>query len=228
MEGFKIRLILLPGMDGTGILFKPLEKLIPSFIEYEIIPLASFQSNKPNVQATELAEKLGNEEVVIFAESYSGLIAYELCKLNTVTIKHVFFAACFLERPTFLSKFSCLLPFSLLRSEIIPSAILGSLFFAKPTSSDLVNLFYQSLNNVSDMNLKSRLNVIALVKTQTDVINQPCTYIKASSDWLVSNKVIGTFRSLCLNINIVDVEGGHFIVQSNPSKCWELIQSVIT
>ena len=90
-QEYRILLILLPGMDGTGILFEPILSLIPTEVTHEVIPLHKFDSDLPCEQACELATYLGtDEEVIIFAESYSGLIAYELCKLKRNNIKHVF------------------------------------------------------------------------------------------------------------------------------------------
>lgn len=88
-------------MDGTGILFEPILGLIPDNIECEVFPLQKFESDFPIEQAHELSEHLGNEEVIIFAESYSGLIAYELCKLKRNNIKHVFFCSCVFRMPIF-------------------------------------------------------------------------------------------------------------------------------
>jgi len=214
-------------MDGTGILFDPLLKVIPESTDYEIIPLSKFQSKTPTLQAKELAKIIGNDDTIIFAESYSGLIAYELCKLNGISIKHVFFAAGFLERPSLISKFSRVLPLFFIRWKLIPASLLSHLFFGKASEIELVRLFYKSLSEVTDQTLKTRLNIISKAARPTEQINQPVTYISASNDWLVSNNSIDVFKELCSNLTIVNLEGGHFIVQSNPEKCWEQIRSVI-
>jgi len=214
-------------MEGTGILYDPLLKLIPESIENEVIPLSQFQSKEPALQAIELAKTIGNEETVIFTESYSGLIAYELCKLESPSIIHVFFAAGFLERPSLISKFSQILPLTFLRWKLIPRGLLSFLFFGESSKKELVDLFYRSLSQVTNKTLRTRLNIIAKAKRPKERINQPVTYISASNDWLVSESSIEVFEELCSNLNIVNLEGGHFIVQSNPEKCWEQILNVI-
>ncbi len=214
-------------MDGTGILFEPLLKLISGTIQYEVIALSKFQSETPSAQAAELAIMIANQEVILFAESYSGLIAYELCKLQGESIKHVFFAAGFLERPSLISRYASLFPITFLRCKLIPAAVLNYLFFDRSSNSELVDLFYQSLGSVPNKTLRTRLDIIAQAKRPVDKVKQPTTYLCASNDWLVSKNVITTFKRLCVNFELINVTGGHFIAQSNPEKCWQEVLRVI-
>jgi len=210
-------------MDGTGILFEPILSLIPDNIEYEVFPLQKFESDLPIEQANELSEHLGNEEVLIFAESYSGLIAYELCKLKWNNIKHVFFAAAFLECPSFLSKLSPFIPLTIVRKRIIPTKMLSYLLFGDCAKTDLIDLFYRSLIRVSNNVLMQRLKVISSITPAITKIDIPSTYICADKDFLVSKKCIARFEELFTNLTIIELEGGHFIAQSNATHCWDSI-----
>jgi len=207
-------------MDGTGVLFEPLIHLIPDSVEYEIYPLQKFEANFPVKQAQELATYLGSEEVIIFAESYSGLIAYELCRLKQNNIKHVIFAASFLECPSFLSKFSILLPLSVVRMNLIPKKLLSYVLFGSLQRIDLVDLFYRSLDKVSNKDLRSRLNIISGLTTATAEIDVPATYICAEKDLLVNRNCIKRFDKLFNHLDIIELKGGHFIAQSNAEECW--------
>ena len=219
-----IRLILLTGMDGTGILFEPLLNFIPHNVECEVYPLQKFESHSPVEQAHELANYLGNEEVIIFAESFSGLIAYELCKLKVTNIKHIIFAAAFLERPSFLSKLSFLLPLNIIRKKLIPAALLSYLLFGSFQRPELVHLFYKSFNEVSNRTLRSRLHIISTFSNVTTNIEIPATYIRAKKDFLVSKNCIQKFEKVFKHLNIIHLDGGHFIAQSNAKECWLSIE----
>ncbi|MBQ4810359.1 alpha/beta hydrolase [Pseudoalteromonas luteoviolacea] len=222
-----MRLVFLPGMDGTGILFEPIKKCIAESCSYEVVTLSSLSSNNPKEQAVEIAEQFKSEEIVIFAESYSGLIAYELCQLSGVTVKHVFFAASFLSRPSLLAKFSALIPLSMMRHRIVPFAILSYLLFGSANRTELVKLFYKALDNVSNKALKERLKIIRRAIEPVEKIQQPTTYLNASADYLVNKKVISAFKRVCLELNVVNIQGGHFIAQSNPEKCWQEVSRII-
>lgn len=221
-----IKLILLPGMDGTGKLFEPLLTYLPPSIDAEVIALSSLSSNCIRSQAEEIAELIGNQEVIIFAESYSGSIAYELAQMNFINIKHIIFVASFLSRPSVLSKFGPIAPLGVLRLNVVPSFLLSWLFFGSCKRNDLVKLFMHALNLVTNNTLKSRLRAIASLTEPKEPITVPCTYIQATKDKLVNPNSITVFQNLCVNLKTEKVVGGHFIAQCNPKKCADIILTV--
>jgi hypothetical protein len=222
-----VKILLIPGMDGTGELFKPLLDELPNYVDTQVVSLNSLKTQSPKEQASEIASSIGNDEVVILSESYSGYIAYHLSLHSNVNIKHIIFAASFLENPTWLSRFNKLLPLNLVRSGLLPNIILSPTLFGQRNSKELVKLFISSLKLVSNSSLRYRLKVINNLVRPTELLSVPCTYVQASSDYLVSNKSVDVFKELCININVVKVSGGHFIVQSNPHYFSKLLQGVI-
>jgi hypothetical protein len=221
-----VRLLLIPGMDGTGELFRPLLDQLPQNINTQVICLNDLKSQKPNEQALEIASLIGDDEVIILSESYSGSIAYHLSLLPNLNIRHIIFAASFLENPTWLSHFNKLLPLNLVRSGLIPDRILSTILFDQNNRS-LIELFNSSLKLVNNSTLRFRLNVIANLVRPNELVSVPCTYVQASCDYLVSKKSVNIFKKLCININVVNLDGGHFIVQSNPHYFSTLVQDII-
>ena len=226
-EGSLIKLLLIPGMDGTGKLFNPLIELLPKSLSTQVICLNLLHSEEPKEQASEIASLIGKEEIVILAESYSGSIAYHLSLISDLNIKHIIFAASFLEPPSKLAKLSGCLPLSLIRRGFIPSFVLSRLFFAQRNNKKLVSLFLAALKLVDNSTLKQRLKTISSLASPTYEVGVPCTYVSAKSDYLVSKKSVHIFSKLCVNINVFRAKGGHFIVQSNPLYFSKLVQSVI-
>ncbi|KMT63639.1 hypothetical protein [Catenovulum maritimum] len=214
-------------MDGTGELFNPLLKLLPQYLELQVICLNSLCSQKPEEQAFEITSLIGEDEIIILAESYSGFIAYHLSLIPTVNIKHIIFAASFLENPSKLSKLSSLLPLNLIRNGFIPSFILSRFLFAQSNNKYLVSLFLSALKLIDNSTLKQRLKIISNLVAPVKQVSVPCTYVNAKSDYLVSKKSVHLFNELFVNINIVNATGGHFIVQSNPLYFSKLIHGVI-
>ena len=222
-----MKVLLIPGMDGTGKLFRPLLDELPSDMDTQVICLNDLAAQTPIEQALEIASLIGSEEVIILSESYSGYIAYHLSLLPNLNIKHVIFAASFLENPTWFSRLNRLLPLNLVRSGLIPDIILSPVLFSQRNNKNLVKLFMSSLKSVSNSTLRQRLNAIAnLVRPNESVLVQ-CTYVQASNDYLVSKRTVDVFKELCININVVKANGGHFIVQSNPHYFSKLVQGVI-
>ncbi|MDX3774001.1 alpha/beta hydrolase [Chromatiaceae bacterium AAb-1] len=222
----KPKLILLPGLDGTGLLFKPLTDILPSEINYQVIPLSSLLSDEPAAQAKEIARLLGNEPCILFAESYSGLIAYELCRQQQADIKHVIFAASFLDKPSAVSRFAALLPLWPIRRKLVPAGFMNRLLFGNTDRKNLLPLFYSAFDIADPAALKARLQRISKLEPPAGLIHQPCTYICAADDWLVSKNALTDFKRLCTQLDIAPVNGGHLVAQGQPDKCVAIIQDI--
>lgn len=73
-----MKLVLLPGMDGTGILFLPLLQCLTPFVEVQIISYPA-DSCLDYAQLYQQVEKeLPNEPYALLAESFSGPIAIKI------------------------------------------------------------------------------------------------------------------------------------------------------
>ncbi len=76
-----MKIVMLPGLDGTGLLFEPALATCPA--EFEAIPLALSQ-DEPSTYA-DLAERVlrdlpGEEPYLLLAESFSGPLALEVAR----------------------------------------------------------------------------------------------------------------------------------------------------
>jgi len=216
----------LPGLDGTGLLFKPLLEQTPSSDLFSIFPLIQEPIGyQPQIEFLE--KEIGDTEVILVAESYSGYIAYELACRGNIGIKHIVFAASFLAPPSFLIKFVNILPLGLIKSQLLPYWILNDFLFGNKGNRELESRFYRSINSVSHRVLMRRLKNISELKSPTKTLQIPCTYIKAESDRLVNANSAKIFEKVCTNLTIKRVEGGHFVLQSNPKTCFGIINRVI-
>jgi hypothetical protein len=129
-------------MDGTGKLFDPLLGELPNNIHTQVISLNSLDAQEPKEQALEIASLIDNDELIILSESYSGYIAYQLSLLPNLNIKHIIFAASFLENPKKFSRFNKLLSLRLVRSGLIPDFILSSIFLFNATIKNWLSYFF--------------------------------------------------------------------------------------
>lgn len=219
-----MKILLLPGMDGTGVLFKPFTELAPPQFEVHEIQLLQEENVTYEMQAERISKKIDGE-VIIVAESYSGMIAIELLKMAEVNIKHVFFVASFLEAPSHLSKLGSLMPTKLISITSRPSRLLYRFLFGRFATSKLSELFTLAMNSVDAKVLKYRLGQISKLSKHTDSYSVPCTYIRANQDNLVSTKAIKSFEYAFASVDIKFVDGTHFALQTNPVDCWKVIEN---
>ena len=222
-----MKLILLPGMDGTGKLFSPLINLITD-IDLEVIPLPYEGPQDYDSLTQWVSTKLPESDFILLAESFSGPIAANLSRQNNPHLKSVIFVASFLSVPSRwkLTVARCL-PIKFL------SKMPGARFFYKSfclrwdANPDLLKLFESVLAEVPQAVLKARL------KTMSDLAYQPfssdliATYIQAADDKLVPVNAIKNFFKTYSHINLVKIRAPHFLLQSKAEESAKIIRTVI-
>ena len=222
-----MKVVLIPGMDGTGALFDPFIESAPVGIEVISLPLIQRSYAGYEDQARHIIGSIGDQPVVLVAESYSGMVAYNMLKIGCSNIQHIVFAASFISRPSRLASIAKYLPVGILKNRAVPEVLVGRLLFGGFSTPQLIKLFYGSLNSVDNDILKSRICQIAMLPVPSMPINVPCTYIRPKGDILVSKRAIESFQNLCQKLAVCEVDGTHFVLQTNPGQCWQVVQSAI-
>ncbi|MES2823455.1 MAG: hypothetical protein V4732_07630 [Pseudomonadota bacterium] len=221
-----MKIILLPGMDGTGLLFKPLLPLLS--IPQEVIPFNSAPHQTYESIYAYVKAQLPNEEFYLLAESFSGPIAARLASENIQYLKGIIFVATFLSCPSrplvsFARKLSLKkllkIPFS---SFFIRKFLIGSRF--------PLELLYKAISEVTEFEFKNRLSALESLNEKPVKIksNIPVLYLYAENDYLVSENHISEFVSLFANVLVCHVKGTHFLLQSNPEGCAKQINDFIS
>jgi len=224
-------LILLPGMDGTGIMFDPLLKALPSGIQVKVIayPCDTALSYKELVLYVQdrLPE---NKDFVLLAESFSGPIAYEIArqmaKENNEHLKRVIFVASFIGLPNRLLRLVKILPLNFLFSGIIPDFIL-KILIGDFKNKYALELLKNSLDKVSPDILSYRIKEMSGLPINIQGRINKSVYIQAISDRLVSSGNSDIIKNISTKFRLYRVEGSHFICQVNPEKCALIIEHEI-
>ncbi len=220
--------ILLPGLDGTGVLFNQLIEHFPQSLAWRCFSADAFGSEKVSEQAQCIVEQLADCPCIIFAESYGGRLAYEILINPRVRVLHVVFAASFLKRPSFLSRYAAWLPLWPLYRGLLPNWLLNKILFGEYAANPmLLDLFYQALAKAPEQRIKSRLAAVATMEPATQPFTVPCTYVCADADYLVNSAAGRHIAELSSDFSLIELQGGHFIAQCQPRACAELLQMLV-
>jgi pimeloyl-ACP methyl ester carboxylesterase len=223
-----LKLVLLPGMDGTGHLFAPLLHSIPEF-DCQIIPLPE-EGNQCYPSITEwVKDKLPEENFILIAESFSGPIGLELAKAQPDNLKGIIFVATFLSPPNkLLTTLARFLPLKLMSRLPFSSYVLKRLFLGSGASNELVDLFRSTINSLPPSLISARLNTISSLVFSPARLDLPVGYIQARSDKLIQKNKICEFKAKFKDILIKPIEGPHFILQAKPNECSEVIRELVS
>lgn len=212
-----MKLVLLPGMDGTGLLFEPLIPLLPvpyTIISYPSTPEQTYESIYRHIKAN-----LPREDFYIVAESFSGPIAARLASENLANLKGIIFVATFLSCPSKrLVKLAKKLPLKAVLNLSFLQYLIGKYALGDQFS---LALFLRAMSNVSEQELKQRMTALqSLDKNQIRMLSTiNALYIGANKDWLVEKKHVEQFYKFFPNISVVYIDGTHFLLQFNPAQC---------
>ncbi len=219
-----MKLILLPGMDGTGILFQPFLDILPKEIETQIITFPCNEKLSYQELTSFVCDKLPEDnDFVLLAESFSGPIAYELSKKENERLKSIIFVASFIQPPNKLLSLAKIASFYYLIPKKLPSFVLKFLL-GSTASNNLYPLINKALSKVSNQVMEFRLKEMAHLPSQSEPFSKKCIYIQAKDDNLVSLNSAVTIESLNQELKVFKVEGSHFLLQVNPEDCSKIVQ----
>lgn len=218
-------LVMLPGMDGTGMMFEPLLQCLPSNVNHKIIPIPEVYFSSHHELAETILSDLPDGQCIILAESFSGRTAYELCLLAPEKIIHVVFAASFLNNPNKLTALSSLLPLSLLKSTLVPNWLHKNVLFGSNQAP--VKLLHDSLSNIDNDLLRNRLQLIANLSKPKERLSISATVIIASKDFLVCSNTQNEFAEVFLKTKHYEIGVGHFVLQAAPKDVAAIVTHVI-
>lgn len=211
-----MKLVLLPGMDGTGLLFEPLLPHIHN-IEVLVLPLPNNGAQDYKTLAAYVVERLPKEDFILVAESFSGGIAAHLSQQSLPHLKGIIFVASFLSAPKkALAYLASFLPIRQLAQLPFSGVVHRFLFLGKEAGTKEIELFKSALDSVTGSALKLRLMVIAQSGYDGFKSGVPVVYLAATQDRLVPAMKKQEFVQAYTSIAFAEIDGPHFILQANP------------
>jgi alpha-beta hydrolase superfamily lysophospholipase len=212
-----LKLVLLPGMDGTGELFE--EFLSYHDGEHLVISLPQNGPQDHSSLAQSLENQLPKEDYILLAESFSGGIVPELLKQEPINMKGVIFVASFLSCPNrYLLPIAKMLPIKALASAPLSQIGHKFLLLGQDASKALLSKFIKVTKSIPDHVLKSRLNVMSQQRLPLTVFDIPAVYIQALSDRLIASRKSRELSNVFKNIEYIEIDGPHFLLQAKPKE----------
>ena len=221
-----MKLVLLPGMEGTGNLFGPLLKVLPGDIKTQIIsyPITGIGESYTAYIDYVSSHLPDDEDFVILGESFSGPIAYEIAARKPPHLKGIIFVVTFLESPSVAGVWFGQWSLALWPQALsIPESALRFWLGEEETSFELIQLLSQAIDKVGINVLQQRLQMVGQLKYEHRNIMMPCLYIGAVNDRIVGREVLSLFRSSIPSLNEYLVDGPHTILQHRPQECVNII-----
>ena len=217
----------MPGMDGTGVAFEPLIRILPLQIDFKVVgypgdrPL-SFEETLCSAQA-----QIPDQNVVLIAESFSGLVAVALIGSGRIRARGLVLCAAFARPPRPLAfPLVSYLPLKSMLRLPLPRRLMARVVYGGAASVNVFQPLYQRIKAiVAPEVLIERLRQINTVDVRSCLsqLTLPCAYLQAAGDRTVPARALRDFSAAIPHLNIYSIPGPHFILQTNPRESWAAV-----
>lgn len=221
-------LVLLPGLDGTGKLFKPFLSVLPLDVRTQVIVYPRDRLLSVHEYAEFVKSQLPPGRIILLAESFSGPVLLTLLSLLEKPVAAAIFCASFAEPPRpLLLRLAALVACTgpLLRSA--PDFLLRRFCLGPAAKTEQLELARETLSMIPPKILAHRLKLLAkrhsFLKMQFRI---PCYFLQATTDRLVPAKAVDWFRNHFENFQLEKLSGPHFLLQTKPQECARLATAI--
>lgn len=222
-------LVLLPGMDGTGELFKPFLDAMGQRCPVRVVDYPTSGALGYAELEEAMRTSLPHEGTfVLLGESFSGPVAISIAASRPPGLKGLILSCTFARNPRpHLGALRFLigaLPTGAIAMRCACVALLGSY-----TTSGLRRAFLAALGKVTPEALRARLRAVVSVDVTRELaaIDVPLLYLRAKHDHVVPAEAAELIRSIKPEVRVVDVEAPHFLLQAAPETAARLVAEFI-
>lgn len=212
------RIVLLPGMDGTGLLYRDFVRHAPAGFDAEIVPLPP----EPLTYA-ELARRMAPAIApgcIVVAESFSGPIGVRVAGMRPIA--GLVLCNSFVRPP--LPSFLRFLAVPLLFRARLPAAAVRRWLAGPDAPDELVARIREIIASVPPALLASRLASVLAVD-EADALARcpvPVLYLRGEDDRLVRERSVRAM-SRSARVSVVRIPGPHMLLQAGPEAAWRAI-----
>lgn len=226
----KIALVLLPGLDGTGVLFSDFIAKLPSDLDPIVV---RYPTDKPlgYAQLEEIARASipKSSPFVLLGESFSGPLAISIAASKPPGLIGLVLSCTFARYPRNLFRRGHWL------APYLPVAGMGVIAARRLVSPARVDpSVAEKLNSAREMVAKSvfRARIGELLRVDATPrlsdINVPILDLRAVKDGIVPNRAGDEIRKRGRKVRAVDIEGAHFLLQAKPLQAAEVIHKFVS
>jgi pimeloyl-ACP methyl ester carboxylesterase len=221
------RLVLLPGMHGTGELFSEFMRMMPEpmQIEASYFPTGASPSYDQLLAMVEFIAP-ASEDFVLLAESFSTPLAIQYAATNPPNLGGLILCAGFATSPlrgwrrsfaSLIAPFAFRLP--------LPRKAVSRFLVGADSPESLHEAVRAAIRSVAPTVLIARLRQILAVDVRLALrdVSTPILYIQAQQDCLVGRSCLEEIRGIKPQVQVAQIRGPHLILQREPQKSADIV-----
>jgi pimeloyl-ACP methyl ester carboxylesterase len=215
-----MKLVLLPGLDGTGELFEPFAMAMVGVdcrvVRYPVDRTLDYAGHAAFARET-LPDR---EPFVLLGESFSGPVAIAIAAKDPPGLRGVVLCCSFASNPL-----PALAPLRRLISAApavkLPSRWFAPWLFARHGTPELRRAYVRAMSRVSAATLRARVAAVLSVdvREQLRQVAVPMLYLQATADRLIPGSALREIQRMRGDLRVARFEAPHFLLQTRPREC---------
>ena len=215
-----MKIVLLPGLDGTGILFQPLLDHLPPHLEPVVV---SYSPNECLGYEQLLPVVMGslptNSPFVLLGESFSGPLALMAAAKCPMGLKAVVLCATFIQNPTWLrwpALTRLVRPFAF---RLYPKFSAAKALLGGYSTPELRAVVQKAIGAVRPDVLACRVRAVLKVNARKELAAcaVPVLYLRGSRDLVVPSRNFREIRAALPTLQVTTLQAPHMVLQTQPA-----------
>ena len=222
MADTRSTILLLPGADGTGRLFEPLQEALGSDVETVVVSYPGGDSQDYDALRPLIEAQIPDGRFAIVAESFSGPVALSVAARRPAGLQALILSASYATgpRPYLTSLLARLVGLPVLPRRL-PLWMIRAFLLNPDTSPALCRYVQETVASVDPAVIAARLRVAATCNVIAALRDCPVPlyYLNATQDRLLPRSALETLAREKPDLTVVDVPGPHLLLQACPEIC---------
>jgi pimeloyl-[acyl-carrier protein] methyl ester esterase len=219
----------MPGLDGTGKLFAPIIPLLEQHFELSIVTYPNLDSFADYIDCArnQLPETPGFS---LLAESFSGPVALALMAQQPGQIGPSVLSTTFVRSPlAALTRMANYVPEQVFSIGALSEFCLDVYDIEDEDFSETQPLPLNVMEQLDGVLLKQRISVLSRIDISALLpdIEVPILYLRAVQDRIVAESDAQMIQNYLPDVERVDIDAPHLLLQTRPQQCAELIINYI-
>ena len=213
-------LLLLPGLDGTGIMFSPLLPVLSTECDVKVLPYPQNSKYRYHDLVELVRESLPDNDFFILGESYSGPIALRIASEQPKGLQGIILCATFIKNP------------SLIFPAFLRFMVVAPMFFVWPVSLKLnvLTIFKNTqelralmnkvkrVTNNSVLAARTREAIGVNVEKEFTACAYPMLYLCGTRDIVVPKHNLRAMQRLRPELQYQCLNTSHLVLQEAPKE----------